>query len=193
MNITRYAAPTTTPVDLDEVKAHLRVDFSDDDPLITALIDAATSYLDGWTGILGRAMITQTWELALDDFPADAIYLPLGPLQSVASITYIDATGLPQTVPSVNYYVDTKSLDGWVVPNADTPWPETMYAPNVVTVRFVCGYGDAPAVPQAIKQAMLLLIGHWYENREGSIVGTSVAELPLAVSALLAPFRRVTF
>ncbi len=193
MNVTRYAAPTTTPVDLAEVKEHLRVDFSDDDPLITALIDAATSYLDAWTGILGRVMVTQTWDLTLDDFPEDAISIPLGPLQSVAALNYVDVSGATQSIAEANFYVDTKSPDGWVVPDADFTWPETLYAPNVVTVRFVVGYGDAPAVPQAIKQAMLLLIGHWYENREGSIVGTSVSELPLAVSALLAPFRRVTF
>lgn len=192
MNLTRDTAPALTPISLAETKAHLRIDHPDEDALIAALIDAATSYFDAWTGILGRAMVTQTWDVSLDDFPSAAIHIPLGPVQSVSAVTYVDPAGITQTVSPTNYYVDTKSLDAWVVPNAEFSWPQTMYAPNVVTVRFVCGFGAPAAVPQAIKQSMLLLIGHWYENREGSVLGTTVAELPFAVNALLAPFRRVT-
>src|SRR5262245_61367182 len=86
--------PDTPPVSLDEAKAHLRVDHTDDDNYITALIAAATTYLDGWNGVLGRAMITQEWELVLDAFPCgDAIEIPLGPLQDVSRVAYDDSAG----------------------------------------------------------------------------------------------------
>lgn len=179
-------APASDPVTLGEAKAHLRVDHSDEDARITSLIKAATSYLDGRTGVIGRCLVTQTWELTLDAFPAKEIELPLGPVASVTSVKYVDAAGLEQTLSAGSYYVDTASLSAWVVPE-DT-WPATMAAANAVTVRYVAGTAAA-SVPEAIRQAILLLVGHWYENRQ-PVADGSIASLPFTVDALLAPFRR---
>jgi uncharacterized phiE125 gp8 family phage protein len=61
-----------------------------------------------------------------------------------------------------------------------------------VTVTYVAGYGPAgDDVPAAIRHAMLLLIGHWYEHRESVVVGGNPVQVPLAVQALLRPYRRV--
>lgn len=177
-------APASDPVTLAEAKAQLRVDASDEDALITSLIKAATAYLDGRQGILGRCLMTQTWELTLDAFPADGdIEIPLGPVASVTSVTYVDTAGATQTVSDVNYYLDNTSVSAWVIPQAT--WPTTMDAANAVTVRYVAG---AAAAPLPIKQAILLLVAHWYENRQPVNAGQA-EELPFAVNALIAPYR----
>jgi hypothetical protein len=181
--------PSVLPVTLAEAKAQVRVDHSDEDSKIDALIAAAVSYLDGRSGVLGRCLVTQTWELTLDSFPDEEIELPIGPVQSVTSITYVDTFGAEQTISASDYYVDTTSLSAWVVP--EVAWPDTMPAANAVTVRFVAGTSSAE-VPAAIKHAVLLLVAHWYENRQPIAVGLSVAAMPMAVDALIAPFRRIT-
>lgn len=180
-------APASLPVTVSEAKAHLRVDHSDEDALIEGLIRAAVSHLDGRTGVLGRCIVTQTWELILDAFPFDAIEIPLGPVASVTSISYVDVNGATQTVSAETYYVDTSSLSAWIVP--DDFWPETMDTANAVTVRFVAGTAAAD-VPAALKQAILLLIGSWYENRAAVNVGNITTTLPFTVDALIAPFCR---
>jgi len=182
-------APASAPVTLAEAKAQLRVDFADEDTLISGLIDAAVSYLDGRTGILGRCLVTQTWELTLDAFPSDEIELPLGPVQSITSIKYFDTAGALQTLSSANYIWDDSSLSDWIIPQAD--WPDTLETANAVTVRYVAGT-DAASVPKALKQAILLLVAHWFENRQPVAVGASVAEMPMAVQALIALFRRLS-
>lgn len=173
--------PAATPVTLAEAKQQLRVDHADEDAKIEALIAAATSYLDARSGVLGRCLVTQTWELTLDAFPAEEIEIPLGPVQSVASVTYVDTAGATQTVNASDYYLDNASPTAWVMP--EITWPSTMAAANAVAVRFIAGTAVAD-VPPAIRHAVLLLVSHWYEDRVGA--GTSPA-----VDALIAPFRRI--
>jgi uncharacterized phiE125 gp8 family phage protein len=67
----RTVAPASTPVSLSEAKAHLRVTSSAEDAVIQMYLDAAVSYLDGWAGVLGRCMVTQTWAQTFSDFPSD--------------------------------------------------------------------------------------------------------------------------
>lgn len=179
-------APATEPVSLTEAKLHLRVDATDEDTLITALITAARQLVEEETW---RALVTQTWDYVADDWPeGDALAMPRPPLQSVTSITYVDADGVTQTMPAADYIVDT--YQHRVVLADDADWPsDDLYPTSAVRVRYVAGYGAASAVPGPIKQAMLLLIGHLYESREAAIVGTIATELPLGVRALLAPYR----
>jgi uncharacterized phiE125 gp8 family phage protein len=193
MNLKRTIAPATL-ISLADAKGHLRVDGDDEDAVIAALVDAATQYLDGWQGILGRALMPQTWELYLDRFPASgAIRIPLGPLLEVQAVDYAAADdGAETTVPVEDYVVDTVSPDGWIVPAGGASWPATLDAINAVKIRFVAGYPDAASVPAPIKAAALLLVGNWFENREAATQG-AMSELPMAVNALLAPYRRVMF
>jgi uncharacterized phiE125 gp8 family phage protein len=194
-------SPAVEPVSLAEARLHLRLETSGsppthpDDALVTSLIAAARQHIDGRDGWLNRALITQTWELHLDKFPdLDDIRIPLPPLQSIVSVKYDDVNGVEQTVPAADYIVDTARRVGWVVPVTDTPWPATFDTINAVRVRFTAGYGNAGAnVPAPIKAAMLLIIGHLYENREAVTVGVNAQELPMAVMALLSPFELVSF
>lgn len=163
-----------------------------EDGLLSGLIAAAREDCEKFQN---RAFITQTWELWLDAWPSkDYIKLPLPPLQSVTSIKYYDVDDTEYTFydsENTDYiFIDTKSEPGWVVLNYGEGWPDAMLRPaNAVCVTFVAGYGAASAVPRNVKQAMLLLIGNWYENREAVVIGTISSELPLAVDRLLTKDR----
>lgn len=184
MGLRLITPPAAEPLTLAEAKQHLNVTITNDDGYIASLITAVRTHLDGKDGILWRALATQTWELVLDKFPDD-ILVPLPPLQSVQSITYIDDAGVDRNLATDQYTVDTVSEPGWVVagPNG---WPATGNYINAVTVRFIAGY---ETVPQPIKAAMLLMIGHFYENREDVVTGVTVTQLPNASEMLLAPYK----
>ena len=187
MGLSVVTEPTTEPVTLTEAKAHLRVDASDDDTLITSQIKAARAWCEAFTR---RAFITQTWDLTLDAWPeCGAIEVPLPPLQSVTSITYVDTDGNTQTWNSSKYLVDIKSLPGRITPTYTEVWPVARDQMNAITIRFVCGWADANAVPETVKQGLKLLLGHLYERRESTITGTNVMAVPMATESLLWPYR----
>ena len=171
-----------------EIKKHVRAEyFTDDDGYLEACIAAATDHIDGKDGWLGRALGTQTWDLVLDEFPCEGIRIPLPPLQSVTYLRYVSPeTGL-ETDLTVNtdYQVDVYSEPGWIMPGANG-WPAIMDTINAVRVRFVAGY---ETVPPAIKQAVMLLAAHYYENRESVVLDVKPTVLPQAVDALLYPRR----
>lgn len=157
--------------------------YSAEDSLLTGLIQAAREYTEGFQN---RALVTQTWELVLDEWPAeDYIDIPLPPLQSITSIVYKDTAGTEATMSTGDYIVDVDSFVGRVALAYGKSWPSaTLYPYGGIRIRFVAGYGLAVSVPQATKQALLLLIAAWYENREG-ISERSMQEVPFAVKALL--------
>jgi uncharacterized phiE125 gp8 family phage protein len=196
MALRRIVAPAVEPLTLAEVKEHLRVDHDTSDSIIQAYIAAATSYVDGEFGVLGRALVTQTWELVIDHFPVHEIKIPLPPLQSVESIKYDDPDGFEQILGTDQYYVDDVSEPAWVIPIIGG-WPTAVLeAINSVRIRYVAGYEattDSPPdlagnVPRAIKQAMLLHIGSFHEHREQNIVGLTTMQLPFAAQSLLRPW-----
>lgn len=190
MSLTIVTPPAEEPVTLTEAKNHLRVDLTDDDSLISALIVAAREHAEA---ITRRAFITQTLKLSMDAFPVNngPIYVPMPPLQSVNSLKYFNTGGVEQTLTEgTDYLVDNESEPGRITPAPDTGWPATQNRPNAVSVEFVAGFGDASKVPQGIKQAILLMVGHWYENREGvTMQGNNAGELPMAVDSLLMMHR----
>lgn len=172
-------APTDLPVTLAAAKTHCRVDHDDDDATILGLIEAATSHVDGWTGVLGMALEPQVvrWRLGrtFSPMPQGALTLPLGPAVSITSIAYTDDAGAAQTVAPAGY-----ELIGEKLFPADA-WPSG--------TDFVVTYTAGRGTPQSIRQAILLLVGHWYRNREATSAGGE-ANLPHAVDALLTPWRR---
>lgn len=183
-------APAEHPVTLMEAKAHLRVEHSEEDLLITNLISAATSHLDGWTGTLGRCLVTQTWRQDYIGF-CSKLRLPLHPVASVVSVNYIDSLGANQSLPNTEWQLLADNLGPYVALNAGKAWPVTGAAALVASVTYAAG-GSPSAIPSAIKQAILLIIGDWYRHRETVAVGVATERLGLSatVSALLAPFRR---
>jgi len=178
--------PSVEPMTKAEVKLHLRVDHTTDDTLIDSLIIAARQRVENVTW---RALVTQTLELTLDAWPeGNKIDLPRPPLQSVTSVTYTDSAGAAVVWGSANYQVITQGTPGRIVPAYGVSWPSvTLRAANGIAVRYVAGYGLAAAVPDLLKAAIKLLVGHWYENREATVVGAGMTAtpLPLAVESIL--------
>ena len=164
MALKLITAATALAVSLIEAKAHLRVTASDDDTLITAMITAATETAEQLTG---RAIMPQTWELSLDEFP-DALELTRIPAASITSLKYYDSDGVLTTMDGATYTLDIADDYGfaYVVPAYGTEWPTARDQINAVVVRYVAGYANAAAVPQAIKSWILLQVGAMYENRE---------------------------
>jgi uncharacterized phiE125 gp8 family phage protein len=195
MPLQLVAAPATYPVTLEEARLHLKLDAEgspaahDDDDLVNSLIAACSLRLDGRDGELQRCLVTQTWDLVLDRFPTLGIKIPLPPLQSIASLTYLDTAGDEQTlVEDTDFTVDAVSQPGWVWPGI-AGWPATFDGINTVTLRFVAGYGAAAVVPAPIKAALKLMIGTLYANREDVIVGTTAMELPGGIDRILSTYR----
>lgn len=183
----RTAAPDAEPITLAEAKAQCRVGHDDEDALITALIGAAVSELDGWSGTLGRALVTQTWEQPFDGFPL-RLRLPM-PAATVASVSYVDPDGETQALATDQYVLRRDALGSFVEPAFDVNWPAVRSQSASVTVEFTCGNAAAD-VDGAIKAALLLRVADLYANREGA--GPSLFE-NATVKALLAPFTLTSF
>ena len=188
MAVTVITPPATEPCSLTEIKAQLGQTLDTDDTLIGRKITAAREYVERMTG---RTLIDTTLELVLDVFPRAAIAVPNGPLSSVTSVTYIAADGTETVLDSGAYTVDT---DSDRIAPGDDGWPSTDSAINAVRVRYVAGYGDeATDVPEPLREAILLLSAHWYENREATLVGLSAQSLPYGVDAVINQYRVWSF
>jgi len=190
-SLVRIVAPAEEPITLDEARLHLRLDadFTDDDPLVGTLIQAAREYVESDTH---RALLPQTWRLTRDAFPCEnALSLEASDVASVTSFSYVDATGAP--TPFAAYILDADATPARVVRNFGTTWPNARVQRNAVVVEFERQMAADPSgIPAKIKAAMKLLVGHWYENREAVLVDSRAAGItvPLAVDALLAEYRR---
>lgn len=182
MPIKIITLPTVEPITLAEAKLHLRVDSAEEDALIAAQLSAARESAEQFLGV---ALAVQTWELALDAFPAGAIELPGGLVSAVESITYANAAGVDQIAAGSSYYLDSYSTPNWLVPSYGTTWPSSYATPNAIRVRYVVG---GATVSPSIKAAILLTLGHLFAQREDTAV-VSLAAIPMGSRALLQPFR----
>lgn len=182
----RPIAPAANhPVTLAAAKEFLRVLHDDEDATITSLIAAATSYAEAMTG---RLLCEQSWELLLDAF-SDTIPIEKGPVRSIVSVTYYDEAEALQTVDPANYAFDAAADPQWLVRATDYSWPATAPGINNVIIRFTAGYQEDDPQLDAVRLAILLLVSHWFRNREAVAVGAGANEIPLGVDALLRPLR----
>lgn len=201
MDLERTIDATAEPITLAMAKKQCRVDVDDDDQLLSLYITAARQYCEKVTN---RAFLQQTWRMTLRDFPnygwyrrpgqaADslpywrtpAILLPMPRLIGIASITYLDSAGTRQTLDPSFYTMNGDALPARVTPAIGKIWP---YGTEV-QITYTAGYGaTASSVPASLQLAILMLVGHFYENREASVLpasGTGVVEIPLGVEELL--------
>lgn len=195
MRLTQVTAPEVEAIGVDEVKEYLEIFHSDRDDLIGTLIGAVTSYLDGPSGILGRVICEQVWALELTQWPAVRLALPVEPLTSVV-VSYIDAEGAEQTLPSSAYQVIGLGDLGQVSTRPELIWEANASLPPLgagmfpVTVTMTGGAATAGAVPKGLRTAMIMLAGHWFDNRP-AVTGASMSEVPMTISTLLARYRRM--
>ncbi len=185
MGLALIQAPAEALVTLDEARLHLRVDLLEETDLIGALIEAATAQAEA---ICRRRFVTQRWRHTLGEFPAGAITLPHPPVVSVESVQYVDADGVLKTVAIADYDVRTNVVPGEAVPAYGKSWPSARAVPDAVRVDFTCGFGGAAAVPDAIKRAVLLIVGTLHANRE-TVAPVAMQPIPHAADWLLSPYR----
>ena len=193
MNLKLISDSTQEPLALADAKAQCRVDIDTDDELLMSLIKAARVYCEK---ISWRTYMPQTWEAWLTAWPSgNCIALPMPPLASVTWIKYYDTADVETTLPTSVYTVDTIAEPGAVRLKYGQTWPTStlLREYNAIGIRFVCGYAIDEDVPENLKQAMKLLIGHWYENREAVLVGTISKKIEFAVQSLLGLNRAAHF
>lgn len=193
----RISEPGERILTLEEAKLHLKVEPSvtDDDTLIEGLIEAAESHMDGYSGLLGRCMVNQQWEQYFSRWPMDRLYLAFPDVSSV-EVAYFDAENVEQTVPSADYLLLESARGSYIQFLGAFSAPSLYDRDDAITVTMTAGYGASrDDVPRKLRQAAKLLIGAWYENRENTAIGVSVASLPddIAFKALINGVRRVEF
>jgi uncharacterized phiE125 gp8 family phage protein len=189
MALVLIAAPEIEPVTLAEAKAHLRLDESSEDGLVASFIQTSRLQIEA---TLGLALITQIWSYRLDKWPDGCVLeLPLRPVQSVTAVRITAADGSVDTLGAERYLLDGASAPPRLHATP-SPWPRPGVRAQGVEIVIRAGFGDeAGSVPPPIRQALLMLVAHWYENREPVLVGTSASSIPDTISALLAPYRTV--
>jgi uncharacterized phiE125 gp8 family phage protein len=177
-------APLVNPISLSEVKEQLRVEHDDDDAMLTRLIDVAIAYTDV-RGALGQAMITQKWGQWIKPNPPQNVYLALGPVQSVTAVKYYDEAGVLQDDVVDNYQVFGTEFATTLSPKAGFSWPTAQQRADAIKIEYQIGYGDAASdVPQTVRHALMLLIGHWYDNREQTGVD-ELSDIPFGYEEIL--------
>ena len=199
------APPARLPVDLNELRAQLRLDDDQiaEDAVLLANLRAAAEACETFTG---RALITQTWTLFRDAWPADdddaslregwrvgaltsegarALVLPRPPLQSIVHVKTFAADDTETLWPASAYFVDTAGLPGRLIARAGQVFPTPGRAANGIEVRFVAGHGDAPGdVPARLRQGIVQLAAYLFENR-----GDALTEAAMDASGAAALWR----
>ena len=174
-------APQTEPLSLEEAKSWLRVDTDDEDQLIQSLIVSARLAVEAATN---RLLITQHWRLLLDAWPLDlTLPLPFAPVREVVRVTITDQAGGAVSAQAAQYRLEGNLDRARLVLSPSLPNPGV--SRSGISIDVSVGYGEAAAVPEALRLAMRQLIAFWFANRGDG--GNGV--LPVSVQALLAPYR----
>ena len=189
-SLTRATAPPVEPVTLSEAKAHLRVDTATDDAYIGSLITAAREWCEQY---LDRTLVHTQWVMRFDRFPPDGtmdIELPRPPMATLGATTAVALTftyenGTTATYSTASYRVDRDGVPGTVKTLYGQTWPPHLQDDNAISVTWWGGYGaSGTSVPAAIRHAMLMLVGMWYERRMAAD-SMSGNEIPFGVQSLL--------
>jgi len=188
MALVLTTGPVVEPVTLAEAKAHLRIDGSAEDTLVSSLIITSRLHVEA---ALGIALITQSWSYFIDAWPlAREVALPLRPVQSIAAVRLYAADASIETIAADSYLLDGAAAPARLVRTSAVAWTNPSRTANGIEIAFVAGYGAAAtAVPAPIRQAILLLVAHWHEHREPVQIGAPGALVPTMVSELLHAYR----
>jgi uncharacterized phiE125 gp8 family phage protein len=178
--------PAEEPLSPDEMRDHLRVTDTVEEPLLVAYLTALRQLAEKQ---LDLAFLTQMLEWTVDEFPCyddvnpyGALVLPRQPLQSVVSLKYIDTAGAQQTWSNTLYLVD--ALQSRIVPAYGQTWPQIRYQPSAIVVRYLAGYLNLAALPEDLRQMMRLAVGTLFEFREGIVTGANGETLPHSVGVV---------
>ncbi len=187
MALILLSGPLIEPISLTEAKAHLRVDGSAEDTLISSLVTTSRLHIEA---ALSCALITQSWTYLLDAWPGDGkVTLPLYPIQSIDLVhVYDDDDGVTVIAPE-DYLLDGAGTPPRLVRRNLASWPRPGRSANGIEIGFTAGYGaTASDVPEPVRQALHLLVAHWYEYREPAGCENGSIRIPPTISSLLSPY-----
>lgn len=188
--------PQIEPIDLDEVKKHLRFTPTSEDTLLDTYIAMARQYFEEYTGL---QLITATWEQRLEAFPSGSIVADLAipllksPVIDVVSVAYDDSDGDEQTVDDADYAVDLASAPNQSVIRPVSSWPTSAGTLGSTRIRYRAGFGSQPGdVPELIKGVLYLLTGYFHQFRSEAFVnspGGSLEKLPLGAELIMRNYK----
>ncbi len=189
MGLVQLSGPGAEPLSLEEVKAYLRIDGANEDSLLQSLILTSRLHIEV---ALGLAMMSQSWKLVLDDWPQKGVVeLPIAPVKQISDVRIVGQDGSPQSLDGSDYDVDTSGRPARLFKRRGT-WPAPGRKRGGIDVDIGAGFGEtASEVPEPMRQALLLLVAHWYEHRDPIEIGAPSTAVPAAVSRLLNPYRVV--
>ena len=165
---------------------HLKVDITTDDTLITNLIVAATQVSEEYTN---RFFIDTVIDQTCSDF-AQLQTLFKSKVSAVAHVKYYDSDNSLQTLSATIYDTQLQYEPSQIQLADDKSFPEITKRNDAVVARYTVGYGSAASdVPEIIKQAILLTIGNFYQNRNSVVIGRIATELPMNVKWLLDTYK----
>lgn len=178
-------------VEVSELREHLRFDGTDEESLLALCIETATDEIQRETY---KQLLTATFDLKLFDFSCDRITIPVTPVSSITSITYVDANGASQTWSSSLYELQagTESVKGYVKPIYAEPWPTVRGNDRDVTVRFVAGFGAKSDVPERLRTLIKMRAADLFYSRTATDCGKGTSE-SLAFRALMSSNTRQEF
>jgi uncharacterized phiE125 gp8 family phage protein len=181
------SGPAVEPVTLGEAKQFLRVEHDDDDDTITALIAGSRIHVEAQTR---RALITQSWRLTRDVWPATGcVALLPAPVKTLDAVRVYRSDGTTLALDVAGFALDRSDAPARLTFVHGVP-PAPGRPAAGIEIDITCGYGDAAAnVPEPLRQAIRLLVAHWYENRSLVAAGDEVAVVPQSVAGLIAPYR----
>ena len=205
----------TDIISVSTAKNFLRVTHTADDTLIgnliTAAVEVAQNYtnsrfleteynltMETWTDVYVSNAYAQSLSNSIDSITGgylgvdglNQIVLPYAPLASVTHIKYYDSANSQTTWHTSNYSTNTFiNQKGFIEINDNVTTPTIYTRADAIEIRFKAGYGTTGAdVPEAIKTAIMLILGFMYEKREDS-----VSRLPKASEYILDPYRFKTY
>lgn len=173
-------------VTVAEAKTHIQglEGITSEDTYIGTLIAAAREVAEAF---MWRTIVLSTYELRLSSF-SDKIILPAPPAVAITSIKYIDTAGVEQTLDPADYKLIDFEEPGFVISTPGTNWPDTRGSKGDITITFTAGYAAAANVPAAFKQAILLMVRTWFDQRD-NVTNRTVNEMPKGSEFILRPWR----
>tara|TARA_Y100000310_G_scaffold318172_1_gene371904 strand:- start:47 stop:640 length:594 start_codon:yes stop_codon:yes gene_type:complete len=183
---TTITGPINPAVSVDDCKLDLRIEssFTLDDDLILSYINASSKLA---SEITGRKLISETIKYSIESAESNGgVTLPFNPVSSVTEIQYFDTDNVSQALDVNDFYLynfDDKSV---LCPKEGIVWPTVNDRRDAINITFVAGYGlNSSDIPVTITRAIRLLVTHYYENRNNSVLGMSVTEIPFSIETLL--------
>lgn len=197
MRLQRVEQPELEPVTLEETKLFCRITQDEEDTYISQLITSARRMVEYGNLCLNP----QTWRLYLDMFPVQGyIVLNRFPVSEIVEVKYIDSNGDEQTFAEENYYLDNSGVKPEWRLNYGTTYPSSRGDHCSVWIDFIAGFPnivieeeeEISGVPSDLKQCVLNLVLHQYENRL-PVDNVQSYVLPLGLQTVLSNYDRGSF